>query len=97
MAVAYLFLVRPKRYAFMKNSICAMTEGDGIIIAATREDFAYIASVCSRLASLSDTELQTPANHFHFMPSMGNASPRSRPLVLQAVSKTSSTDAQDKV
>jgi len=74
-----------------------MVEGDEIVIVATREDFAYIASICSRLASLSDTELQTPANHFHFMPSMGNASSRSRPLVLQAVADPSSTHARDKV
>ena len=81
----------------MKNSICATVEGDEIVIAATREDFAYIASVCSRLASLSDTELQTPANHFHFTPSMGNASLRSQSLVLQVVAETSSTHAPDKV
>jgi hypothetical protein len=73
----------------MKNSICVTIEGGEIVLAATREDFAYIASVCSRLASLSDTELQTPANHFHIDPSMGNASPRSQPLVLQALPETS--------
>ena len=81
----------------MKNSICATVEGNEIVIAATRKDFAHIASVCSRLASLSDTELQTPANHFHFMPSMGNTSPRSQSLVLQVVAETSSTHAPDKV
>ena len=81
----------------MKNSICATVEGDEIVIAGTREDFAYIASICSRLASLSDTELQTPANHFHFMPSMGNALPGSQPLVLQAVPEASSTEAHDEV
>jgi hypothetical protein len=81
----------------MKNSICATIEGGEIVVAATREDFAYIASVCSRLASLSDTELQTPANHFHFTPGMGNASQRSQPLVLQVVAERSSTHAPDKV
>ena len=81
----------------MKNSICATIQGNKIIIAGTREDFAYIASVCSRLASLSDAELQTLANHFHFMPSMGNALQRSQSLVLQAVAETSSIDAHDKV
>jgi hypothetical protein len=61
----------------MKNSICATIKGYEIIIAGTREGFAYIAAVCSRLASLSDAELQTPANHFHFMPSMANTLPGS--------------------
>jgi hypothetical protein len=81
----------------MKSSICATIEGNEIIVAGTREDFAYIASVCSRLASLSDAELQTPANHFHFAPSMSNTLPRSQSLVLQAVAETSSTNAHDKV
>jgi hypothetical protein len=81
----------------MKNSICVTIEGDEIIIAGTREDFAYIASVCSRLASLSHAELQTPANHFHFMPSMDNTLPGSQSLVLRAVAETSSTNAHDEV
>lgn len=69
----------------MSDSICAIVEGDEIIIAGTREDFAFIASVCSSLASLSDTEIETPANHFHIGPGMGNASRRSKELVLQVV------------
>jgi hypothetical protein len=81
----------------MGNSICATNEGSEIVIAATREDFAYIASICSRLASLSDAELQTPSNHFHFMPSMENISPDSQPLVLQALPDTLKTDAPHKV
>ena len=81
----------------MKNSIRATIEGDEIVVAATREDFARIASICSRLASLSDAELQTPANHFHLSPSMGNTSPDSQPLVLQALPDTLTTDAPHKV
>ena len=81
----------------MKNSIFATIQGDEIVVAATREDFAHIASICSRLASLSDAELQTPANHFHFGPSTGNASPDSQPLVFQAIPDTLTTDAQHKV
>jgi CelD/BcsL family acetyltransferase involved in cellulose biosynthesis len=81
----------------MKNSIYASIEADEIIIAATREAFAHLASVCSRLASLSDAELQTPANHFHFMPSMRNTLPGSRPLVLQAVGETPLADAHQQV
>jgi hypothetical protein len=81
----------------MGNSICATNEGSEIVIAATREDFAHIASICSRLASLSDSDLQTPSNHFHFMPSMENTSPDSQPLVLRALPDTPKTDVAHKV
>jgi len=81
----------------MNSSIRVSTKGDEISIAGSREDFAFLASVCSRLASLSDAELQTPANHFHLMPGMENASPDSQPLVFQVVPTTSPTDARRKV
>jgi hypothetical protein len=82
----------------MNKSICASTEGSEITIAASREDFAFLASVCSRLASLSDAELETPANHFHLMPGMENTSPDSQPLVFQAIRGASpTTNARRKV
>ena len=81
----------------MNNSISATITGGEIVIAGTRQDFAYIASICSRLAALSDSDLQTPVNHFHFMPGMRNTSPGSQPLVLQALPETPSTDAQHEV
>ena len=69
----------------MNNRITVSTDAQEVVLSATRSGFAQLASICSRLALLTDAELATPANHFHFMAAMNNASTDSLPLVLQAI------------
>ncbi len=68
----------------MNDRITVSIDAPEVLLTATRSGFARLASVCSRLASLTDDELATPANHFHFMADMNNATTNSIPLVLQA-------------
>lgn len=69
----------------MNNRITVSTDAQEVILSATRSGFAQLASICSRLASLTDAELVTPASHFHFMADMNNANADSLPFVLQAI------------
>ena len=75
----------------MNDRITVFTDAQEIVLSATRSGFAHLAGVCSRLASLTDAEVATPANHFHFMPDMNNASAGSLPLVLQVIADDESS------
>jgi hypothetical protein len=68
----------------MNNRITVFTDGQEVVLSATRSGFAQLSTICSRLASLTNAELATHANHFHFMANMNNATIDSLPLVLQA-------------
>jgi hypothetical protein len=68
----------------MSYSIRASLNERQFVISGTRSDLAFLASVCSDLASLSDAALETPANHFHFMPDFCNVTADSFSFVLMA-------------
>lgn len=66
----------------MKASLKVFIENGEIVIEANREGMQVLSGIASRLASLNDSEVQTPANHFHFMEGMDNAESGSMPLIL---------------
>jgi hypothetical protein len=66
----------------MKHSIkISLYEGEEVI-EANRDGMRRISEICAKLASLSDSEAQTPANHFHFVEGMKNVETGSLPLVI---------------
>jgi malonyl CoA-acyl carrier protein transacylase len=69
----------------MSNQISATLNNQEVVIVGTRSGFARLAKICSRLAELSDTDLNTPAGHFHLMPEMDNVAQQSMRVLLQAV------------
>jgi hypothetical protein len=71
----------------VKDKITVSIEAKEVIISANRSGFSHLASICTRLASLTEAELATPANHFHFLAEMNNATSNSVPLVLQITPK----------
>jgi len=66
----------------MKHSIKVSFQEGEVVIEADRDGLRRISEISAKLASLSDSEARTPANHFHFMEDMKNVEPDSLPLVI---------------
>jgi hypothetical protein len=55
---------------------------DGIEIAGNRIGLRQLAEICLALSNLAETEVGTPANHYHVADYMNNAEDGSIPLVI---------------
>jgi hypothetical protein len=67
---------------FIKHSIkVSLHEGD-VVIETNRDGLRRISEISAKLASLSDSEARTPANHFHFIEGMKNVETGSLPMVI---------------
>ena len=66
----------------MKHSIKVSFQEGEVVIEADRDGLRRISEISEKLASLTDSEARTPANHFHFMEGMKNVEPDSLPLVI---------------